>query len=57
MRQVFKGEQITQTITTIGHHTAFNNDQTQYHMISYKRPRNDKCKTMQTTKKAYLFIK
>ena len=32
---------MTQTLTTIGHRTAFNNEQNQYLIVSYKRPRND----------------
>ena len=35
---------MTQTLTTIGHRTAFNNDQSPYHIVSYKRPRYDNVK-------------
>ena len=30
-----------QKLTTIGHNTAFNNEQSPYRIVSYKRPRND----------------
>ena len=30
---------MTQTLTTIGHRTAFNNEQSPYRIVSYKRPR------------------
>ena len=39
-------DQMTQKLTTLGHHTAFNNEQTPYHIVSYKRLQNDKCKTI-----------
>ena len=32
---------MTQKLTTIGHRTAFNNEQSPYRIVSYKRPRND----------------
>ena len=32
---------MTQTLTTIGHRTAFNNKQSPYCIVSYKRPRYD----------------
>ena len=35
---------MTQTLTTIGHHMAFNNEQSLYRIVSYKRPRNDNVK-------------
>ena len=38
---------ITQKLTTIGHHMAFNNEQSPYCIVIYKRPRNDTCKTIQ----------
>ena len=50
MRQLFTRDQITQKLTTIGHRTAFNNDQNPYHIVRYNRPRNDKCKPIQTRK-------
>ena len=31
-------------ITTIGHRTAFNNEQSPYRIVSYKRPRYDNVK-------------
>ena len=50
MRKPSTRDQITQKLTTIGHRTAFNNEQSLYRKVSYKRPRNDKCKTIQTIK-------
>ena len=35
-------------LTTIGHRMAFNNEQNPYRNVSYKKPRNEKCKTIQT---------
>ena len=35
---------MTQTITTIGHRTAFNNEQSPYRIVSYNRPRYDNVK-------------
>ena len=35
---------MTQTLTTIGHCTAFNNEQSPYGIVSYKRLRNDNVK-------------
>ena len=35
---------MTQTLTTIGHRTAFNNEQSPYRIVSYKRPRYDNVK-------------
>ena len=32
------------TLTTIGHRTAFNNEQSPYRIVSYKRPRYDNVK-------------
>ena len=32
---------MTQKLTTIGHRMAFNNEQSPYRIVSYKRPRND----------------
>ena len=37
-------DQMTQLLTTIGHRTAFNNEQRPYRIVSYKRPRNDNVK-------------
>ena len=31
----------------IRHRSAFNNKQNSYRLVSYKRPRNNKCKTIQ----------
>ena len=35
---------MTQTLTTIGHRTAFQNKQSPYRIVSYKRPRYDNVK-------------
>ena len=35
---------MTETLTNIGHRTAFNNEQCQIRMVSYKRPRYDNVK-------------
>ena len=35
---------MTPTLTTIGHRTAFNNEQIHYRIVSYRRPRNDNVK-------------
>ena len=56
MRQLSTRDQMTQIIT-IGHSTDFNNEISPYHMVRYKRPRNDKCKTIQTRKQLYLCTK
>ena len=37
---------MTQTLTTIGHRTAFNNEQNSYRIVSYKRPRYDNVKQL-----------
>ena len=39
MRQLSTKEKMTQTLTTIGRRTAFNNEQSPYRIVSYKRPR------------------
>ena len=39
-----QGTKITQKLTTIGHRTAFNNEQSPNRIVSYKRPRNDNVK-------------
>ena len=35
---------MTQKLTTIGNRTAFNNEQSPYRIVGYKRPRNDNIK-------------
>ena len=55
MRQLSTRDQMTQKLTIIGHSTAFNNEKSSYCKVSYKRPRNDKCKTIQTRKLTALF--
>ena len=35
---------MTQTLITIGHRTAFNNEQSLYRIVSYERPRYDNVK-------------
>ena len=47
---------MTQKLTTIGHRTAFNNEQSPYRIVSYKKLRNDNVKTIQTKKLTALFI-
>ena len=32
---------MTQTLTTIGHSTSFNNEQSPYRIVSYKRPHDN----------------
>ena len=44
MRQLSTRDQMTQKLTTIGHHTAFNNEQSPYCIVCYKRHRNDNVK-------------
>ena len=44
MRQLSTRDQVTQELTTIGYRTVFNNEQSSYGIVSYKRPQNDKCK-------------
>ena len=39
-----KRPKMTRKLTTIGHHMAINNEQSQYPIISYKKPRNDNIK-------------
>ena len=34
-------DQMTQKLITIGHCTAFNNEQIQYCIVTYKRPQNE----------------
>ena len=48
MRQLSIRDQMTQKLTTIGNRTAFKHEQSPHRIVSYKRPRNDKCKTIQT---------
>ena len=50
MRQLFTKAQMTQKLTNMCHRAAVNNEQSPYRKISYNRPRNDKCKTIQTRK-------
>ena len=40
--------QMTQKLTAIGHRTVFDNKHSPYRIVSYKEPRNHKCKTIQT---------
>lgn len=44
-------DQIAQKLTKIGHRMSFNNERIQCHIF---RPRNDKCKTIQTIKNQWL---
>ena len=50
MRQLSTRDQMTQTLTTIGHRIAINNEQSQYRIVSYKRPRNDNVKQFKREK-------
>ena len=50
MRQLSTRDKMKQKLITIGHRTAFNNEQSPYCIVSYKRPRNNNCKTIQTIK-------
>ena len=43
------------SLTTIGHRTAFNNEQSPYRIVSYKRPRYDNVK--QFKRENYLYKK
>ena len=43
-----KRPKMTQKLTTIGHRTAFNNDQNLYRLVSNKRPKKDKWKAIKT---------
>ena len=47
---------MTQKLTSIGHCKAFNNEQRPYRIVGYKRPRNDKCKTIQTRKLTAYYV-
>ena len=46
LRQLSTSDQndTRQKLTTIGHRTAFNNEQSPYRIVSYKRPRNNNVK-------------
>ena len=37
-------DQMTHKLTTIGYHTAFNSEQSPFHIVSFKRPQHDRCK-------------
>ena len=52
MRLLFIRDQMTQKLTTKGidHHTAFVDEQSPYHIVSYKWSGNDKGKTIQNRK-------
>ena len=44
MRQLSTKDQTPKKLATIGHHTAFNNEQSPYRIFSYKWAPKDKCK-------------
>ena len=44
MRQLSARNQNNTEIQTMGHRTAFNNRQSTYRIVGYKRPRNDNVK-------------
>ena len=46
IRQLSTREQMTQKLITIGHRTAFNNEQSPHNLVSYKGSRNDKVKQL-----------
>ena len=48
---------MTQKLTTIGHRIAFNNEQSPYHIISYKRTRNDNEKKSNEKTNCLIYIK
>ena len=54
MRQLSTRDQLKKKLTAaLGHCTAFDNEQSPYnttYILSYKRPRNHKCKTNQMRK-------
>ena len=41
---VHQRPKMTHTLTIIGHRTAFNNEQSPYRIVSYKKPRYDNVK-------------
>ena len=41
---IAKETKMTQTLTTIGHPMIFNNEQSPYRIVSYKRPSYDNVK-------------
>ena len=43
---------MTQKLTTIGHRTAFNNEESPYRIVGYERPRNDNAKQFKREKMA-----
>ena len=40
MRQLYTRDQMTQKLTTIGHRTALNNEQSPHHIVSYNSMNN-----------------
>ena len=49
---------MTQKLTIIGNRTAFNNEQSSYRIVSYKRPRNDNEKQFKReNSRSYLYKK
>ena len=48
---------MTQQLTTIGHHMAFNNEQNPYRIVSYKRPRNENVKQFKQETNGLIYIK
>ena len=44
MRQLSTRDQMTQKLTAIGHRTVFTIHKISHRKVSYKRPRNHKCK-------------
>ena len=59
MRQlsIIDGDQMMWMLATIGQHTSFNNEQTQYHIASFKRPpKTAKWKTIQAKQPTAWFM-
>ena len=42
----FSRDQMTQILKTLGHRTEFNHEHSPHRIVSLKRHRNDKCKTI-----------
>ena len=57
MKQLSTKDQNDTELTTIGHRTAFNNEQSPYRIVSYKRPLYDNLKQFkQENKQPYLLV-
>lgn len=56
MRQLTTRKQMTTTLSTIDHSTAFDNDQSLYRIISYKWLRKDNCKQFKRENSSLLYV-